>query len=531
MSFTAQNISYILPSGETLFSQLYLSVAPGEKAAITGDNGRGKSTLLKIIAGILQPNSGSISLPDGMWYVPQQYEHYNNGTVAEALHATGKLAALHAIQNGQATDHHFLVLDNDWAFEDRCMQALQIWNLEHIQLSTSFASLSGGEKTRLLLAGMDIHQARLVLLDEPTNHLDMEGRTLLYERFRHAKQSFLVVSHDRQLLALCNPIHELSNDGIHSYGGNYYFYEAQKQEELQALERQIQSTEQAIRVAKIKQAEAKQRQQKKNIRSGKRAQQEGIPLAAIHGLRNKAEYSLAKLENTHEQKNTQLQTKLEQLRTSEQELRLMKIEWKQSQLHKGKILAEGRAINFSFNQADALWPAPLDFVIRSGNRIRLAGSNGSGKSTLIRLLTGQLSPSTGELKRADCPIILLDQEYSLIQHEKTVLELAEEYNDLKLEDHLLKSHLTHFLFDKNSWNKTATVLSGGEMLRLVLCCLSLKKHAPDMLILDEPTNNLDLHNIQLLAQSVAAYQGTLLVASHDTVFLEEIGIQQVIRLG
>ena len=173
---------------------------------------------------------------------------------------------------------------------------------------------------------------------------------------------------------------------------------------------------------------------------------------------------------------------------------------------------------------------PLDVVVSSGERILIIGENGSGKTTLIKLLLGQMKPSEGTIERADFNSVYIDQDYSMINHSLSVIQQAESFNWLPLPEHEVKTILSRFLFGKETWDKSCSVLSGGERMRLLLACLSITGKAPDIIILDEPTNNLDLQNIEILTNAIRDYKGTLLVISHDDVFSEEINIETRILL-
>lgn len=154
-----------------------------------------------------------------------------------------------------------------------------------------------------------------------------------------------------------------------------------------------------------------------------------------------------------------------------------------------------------------------------------------GKTTLLKLLIGELVPSVGEVVRSDFSSVYLDQEYSKVNTSQTLLELARTYNCHNLLDHEIKLRLHRALFPKQMWDKSCCVLSGGERMRLYLCCLMISNHIPDLFILDEPTNNLDLSSLDILTYTIKDYQGTLLVISHDKRFVEEIGITKVIELN
>ncbi|RZK73451.1 MAG: ABC-F family ATP-binding cassette domain-containing protein, partial [Pedobacter sp.] len=207
----------------------------------------------------------------------------------------------------------------------------------------------------------------------------------------------------------------------------------------------------------------------------------------------------------------------------------IKIGFDQSNLHYGKILIEAREINFAYSD-NKLWLSALNFDIKSGERIALKGINGSGKSTLIKIILGELLPQTGKVKNATYDAIYIDQDYSLINSQLTVYLQAQQYNTGELQEHEIKIRLNRFLFNKEDWDKPCSALSGGEKMRLMLCLLTIKNKAPDTMIFDEPTNNLDIQNVEILTEAINEFKGTLLIVSHDTYFLEQINIEREIIL-
>src|SRR5690606_12828311 len=192
---TIQHLSYIHPNKDVLFSDISLAVGSYQKVALIGQNGTGKSTLLKVVAGELQPAAGHIELEAEPYYVPQLFGQYNHLTIAQALRVDDKLKALQAVLSGYADEEHFDRLQDDWTIEDRCREALEHWGLSGLDWSQKLETLSGGQKTKVFLAGISIHRPRLILLDEPTNHMDTDGRQLLYDFIRSAKSPFVIVSH------------------------------------------------------------------------------------------------------------------------------------------------------------------------------------------------------------------------------------------------------------------------------------------------------------------------------------------------
>jgi ATPase subunit of ABC transporter with duplicated ATPase domains len=161
----------------------------------------------------------------------------------------------------------------------------------------------------------------------------------------------------------------------------------------------------------------------------------------------------------------------------------------------------------------------------------LKGQNGSGKTTLIKIITKKLAPKQGTIYKAESTIVYIDQDYSLIDNQLTIYEQAEKFNNSGLQEHDIRMRLNRFLFSQNDLEKSCSSLSGGEKMRLMLCCLTISNQAPDIIILDEPTNNLDIQNIEILTQAINEYQGTLIVVSHDEYFLEQIDIHNTIQLN
>ncbi|UUW11350.1 ATP-binding cassette domain-containing protein [Flavobacterium plurextorum] len=525
-----QNISYLHSNKDLLFEKITFTVNPREKIALIGSNGVGKSTLLKIIAGELQPADGILKTDSKPYYLPQIFGQFNHLTIAQALQVEDKLSALQEILNGNVSEENMNTLNDDWTIEDRCTEALQYWQLQGLNWNQKLETLSGGQKTKVFLAGISIHQPELVLLDEPSNHLDVSGRELLYTFLKNTSSTLIVVSHDRKLLNLLNSVYELSKYGITIYGGNYDFYTEQKRIENNALNQDIHSKEKALRKAKEKERETLERQNKLDSRGEKKQKKAGVSRIMMNTLRNNAENSTAKTKDVHAEKIGGITKELQELRSSLPDIDQMKFGFDKTDLHKGKTLFSATAINHRYKD-HLLWTEPLSFEILSGQRVALKGLNGSGKTTLIKIIMGELYPKTGTIYKADSKIIYIDQDYSLIENGISVYEQAQKFNVSGLQEHDIKMKLNKFLFLQNDWNKSSSALSGGEKMRLMLCCLTINNQAPDIIILDEPTNNLDIQNIEILTAAINEYKGTLIVVSHDAVFLEEIHIEDFIELN
>lgn len=529
MSIIIKDLSYTHTDKEVLFSNLNLIINSGEKTALTGNNGCGKSTLMRILAGEASPGTGSVHCSGHLYYVPQHFGQYDDRTVAQVLGIDRKLTALHAILNGDAAEEHFARLDDDWNIEERTQAVLHAWHLDGISLLRPLEGLSGGEKTRLFLAGMELKEPDTLLLDEPTNHLDTAGRKRLYDFVHRTSATVLVISHDRTLLNLLPAICELSRNGLACYGGNYDFYKEQKEVHRNALQQQLEEKEKALRLARKTAREMEERKARQNTRGEKASIKKGIPRILLGGLKNHAENSCSKLSNVHAEKTDKIQQEITNLKGSLPQTNKLKTDFNASALHIGKILVTAQNINFHYPDSNTnLWTVPLSFQLRSGNRFCIKGDNGSGKTTLLKLITGELTPTGGTIERADFTYIYLDQEYSLIQNEYTVSEQAEAFNLRHLPEHETKTILNRYLFPQDVWNKPCSKLSGGEKMRLAFCCLMIADNTPDLFILDEPTNNLDIESIEIITATIRNYQGTVLAVSHDRDFLKETGIEQEI---
>lgn len=524
-----QQVAYSHPGKDVLFTDIHISLSKSDKIALIGNNGSGKSTLLQLMAGLLTPAAGLVKTDTVPYYVPQLFEQWADRTVAETLRVDHKLNALEQVLAGHVTDENLALLEDDWTIEERCREALSHWGLEQLELSRKMNTLSGGQKTKVFLAGIRIHAPSIVLLDEPSNHLDQASRQLLYTYIRSATHTVIVVSHDRELLRIPDTVYELSHRGLTVYGGNYDFYLEQQSIEKAARVQELKSREKALRKAKETERESIERQQKLDARGRKKQEKAGLPTISMNTFRNNAEKSTSRIKATHAGKVNELLQELEQLRSAQPGIDTMKINLDNPDLHAGKILVTASHINHRYNEQQ-LWQEPQSFQITSGERIAIKGANGTGKTSLLRMMLGQLAPATGTIERAAVHSMYIDQDYSLIDGMLSVYEQAARFNTGSLQEHEIKIRLNRYLFTKEDWDKKCGSLSGGEKMRLLLCCLTISEQAPGIIVLDEPTNNLDIQNIEILTAAMNMYTGTLLIVSHDQQFLEQVQVNRFIEL-
>lgn len=531
MSIKVQGLSYIHPNKDILFQNISFSVSSGEKCAIVGDNGIGKSTLLSIIAGNTAAAIGSVSCDTTPYMIPQHFGQFNDRTVAEALGVADKLKALSSILAGNASIDDFTILNDEWDIQERLQKAFAKWEINHVTPDMLMRNLSGGEKTKVFLAGLNIYNPSIVLMDEPTNHLDTRGRALLNEFVCRTNHTLIIVSHDRALLNMLSSIYELSSTGMQFYPMNYNDYKETVDAENAAIEARLQNQQKELAKAEKSAQKAMERQQKHASRGEKQSSKKCLARIAKGSLRDKSESSTSRLKKIHQEKVQAMRQEVRDIQTSITQHSAMQVVIDNSKLSANKRLLEMVNVTHQYPSQDIMWQhSPLNLSICSGERIWLQGDNGCGKSTLLKLITGELQPSDGEVQRhIPINVLYLDQEYSFLNNNLTVYEQLESCNGKKTE-HELKMLLNRFLFPASTWDKKCNNLSGGERMKLSLCCLLVCEKAPDMIIADEPTNNIDISSMEILAATLKNYSGTLLIVSHDEQFVQDVGITRIISI-
>ena len=246
-------------------------------------------------------------------------------------------------------------------------------------------------------------------------------------------------------------------------------------------------------------------------------------------MKQHAEQSTVKLKDIHDEKMGSINSTITDIQNTLPDMKQMKTDFNSPNLHTGKILITVKDMNFGYGQ-DGLWKEPLNLQVRSGDRIQFSGNNGAGKTTLLKLLVGELEPTEGTITRADFKYVYIDQEYSIVKPHLTVFEQLEQFNLFAKPEHELKMILSRFLFPVGTWDKNCSKLSGGEKMRLAICCLMVSNSTPDIFVLDEPTNNLDIRSVSIITAAIKDYNGTVLLVSHDLYFVKEIKINRFVEL-
>ncbi|MFE5325756.1 ABC-F family ATP-binding cassette domain-containing protein [Embleya sp. NPDC056575] len=518
-------LSFAWPDGTPVCTDLDLSIGGG-RTGLVGVNGAGKSTLLKLIAGELRPTAGSIALAGDLGYLPQHLPLDADRRVDDVLGIADTRAALHAIEAGDADVRHFDTVGDDWDVEERARAQLDRLGLPHVDLDRTVGTLSGGESVLLGLAALLLRRPEILLLDEPTNNLDASARERLYDAVSRYPGVLVVVSHDRVLLDLVDRIVEVLPDRARTHSGNLSSYLDILEQERETAERLVRVAQTDVRKQKRELAEAQIRLARRQ-RTGRKAQLEGgIPKIMAGNLKRGAEVAAGKLRGTHEGRLDDARSRLSEARDAVREDKEIRIELPETEVPAGRtvLTAEG------LNTADALYgPHGVDLIVRGPERIALVGDNGSGKTTLLRLLTGAEQPAAGTVRINVEGMRHLPQRLDILDEDATVLANVRRFAP-EATDAELRGRLARFLFRGNRPEQRVGTLSGGERFRAVLAALLSADPPPHLLILDEPTNNLDLASVRQLEQALGAYRGALLVVSHDRPFLDGIGITRELTL-
>ncbi|MDR0181684.1 ATP-binding cassette domain-containing protein [Lysobacter arvi] len=503
---TLNNVDYGV-GGPLLLSDVVLSIEPGERIALIGRNGAGKSTLMKLIAGDLQADDGEVRREGGVRVarleqeVPPGADGDVWDVVAGGLGELGHwLAQFHHLSHADHVDTDALAKvqqkiedANGWSLDQRVTETLQRLELDG---DAVFARLSGGMKRRVLLARALVSSPDVLLLDEPTNHLDIEAIDWL-EGFLKAWQGALVfVTHDRRFLrSLATRIVEIDRGQVTSWPGDWDNYVRRREERLNA-------------------------EAQENARFDKLLAQEEVWIRqGIKARRTRDEGRV---------------TRLKQMRVERSQRRELqgnvKMDFAQSE-SSGKKVVEAKEVNFAYG--DRVLVRDLSTTIFRGDRIGLIGPNGSGKTTLLKLLLGELKPQSGEVKLgSNLQIAYFDQYRATLREDWNALEnVAEgrEFVEVGGKSKHVIGYLQDFLFTPERARAPITRLSGGERNRLLLA--KLFAQPSNLLVMDEPTNDLDVETLELLEELLGDYPGTLLLVSHDRDFLDNVVTSTLVMEG
>ncbi|CAH1662163.1 ATPase subunit of ABC transporter with duplicated ATPase domains [Hyphomicrobiales bacterium] len=522
-SITLFNLSWHAPDGAPLFSDLNLSFGP-ERIGIVGRNGSGKTTLLRLIAGELRPSSGSIQ-SSGSLGVMRQDVQARAETLADLFDARSALAVLDRAEQGQADPDE--LAGADWTLPARIDAALLRCGLP-LEPHVPLAALSGGQRTRAALAALIFAEPDVLLLDEPTNNLDRDGRRAVLDFVRGWRGGAIIVSHDRELLEAMDAIVELTTLGATRYGGSYGDYRARKAKDLEAAHHDLAAAERARAEIRRRAQQAVERKARRDSNGRKGRAKGDQPKILMDAARGRAEASGGANARLRDARGEMAEEALADARERIEVLQPLRMDMLTTGMPPGKTALRLDSVTGGYATERPVI-RDLSLTLTGRERVAITGPNGSGKSTLLALITGQLKPQSGTIDRP-VPLAFLDQDVSLLARD---LSLRENFLHLNPEtdENQCRAALARFRFRAEDAHQSAGSLSGGERLRAGLACTLGRPVPPALLILDEPTNHLDLDGIEALEMALCAFDGALLIVSHDERFLEGLALQRRVALG
>ncbi|AZQ43859.1 ABC-F family ATP-binding cassette domain-containing protein [Nonlabens ponticola] len=493
---SVENVSRAF-ADKALFENVSLGINEGQKIGFVAKNGYGKSSLLNIIAGKEQPDSGTVNRRNDlrMAFLSQEPDLDPKITIEQAILdsdiPTIKIIANYerAMQNMEDADAYQAAFDqmdaaNAWDFETKYKQILSKLKLD--DLSQIIGKLSGGQKKRIAMAIALLSDPQLLIMDEPTNHLDLEMIEWLESYFKQEDYTILMVTHDRYFLdRVCTEIIELDRGNLYTYKGNYSYYVEKKQERLDIE----QTTQEKAQQLYKKELQWMRRQPKARTTKSK---------SRIDDFYTIKEAAF----NRRKEHQVELEINMQRLGTKIVELH------KISKSFTGKQLID----NFSYN-------------FQRGERLGIIGKNGTGKSTFLNILTGKLKPDTGKVVVGETVSMGYYTQTGIdIKPGQKVIDVVKEYGEyIPLNKGKIISAsqlLERFMFDNKKKHDFVEKLSGGERKRLYLCTVLIQN--PNFLILDEPTNDLDIPTLNVLENFLMDFPGCILVVSHDRYFMDKI---------
>ena len=571
---TLDHISYAHPSQPPLFEDLS-AVFSAPLTGLIGDNGCGKTTLMRLILGDLIPDSGSLAVPEQMAYLPQDLGLGREQTLAELCGISEILRALQAMESGEYSPELYEVIGDNWDVEERTLATLATYgftpatlvdrdNPEAIRalFTRDMRSFSGGEAVIAALASLMVSDPEFILLDEPTNNLDSVAKAQLFETLEVLPCPALIISHDRDLLERMHVIAELHADRqglahLRLFEGNYSTYRQALETEQQAAQRRVTEAKNQVRSAHREWVQAQEIISKNMAQVWKDDQPDTIldlakdasrqAAAKLRGLRvGKQEQAQEAYQNAQDQVRIQekIYAELSQqpLPAGRKVLELSRVDSSQVSRETFTVQQPTKVDSLHFSPAEANnesqqgTPAerPEHLILSGPEHLRITGANGSGKTTLLEAIAhageaDYLSPVQPAYRVDYCIKGAYIPQRITLDPQLTLLQSVQRANPGVSEQHL-RDQLARLLFRRESVHHKTGELSGGERFRAAVAQVLLADPVPQLLMLDEPTNNLDISSVDWLVQALEAYTGALIVVSHDEDFCRRIRIDRTLAL-
>ncbi len=523
-SIILSNLSLSTPDGRSLFSYVDLTFV-AERTGLVGRNGVGKTTLLAAISGHHLPQSGRVLVNGSIGLLRQDVQLPAEATVADLFGVRLALGLLRRAERGEASADD--LAEVDWTLEARLEAALARLGFDSSP-DTELSCLSGGQITRVRLAALIFAAPDFLLLDEPTNNLDRDGRKAVTDLLAAWRGGAIVVSHDRELLDTMDAIVELTSLGATRYGGNWSSFRAQKAVELAAVRHDLAHAEKRLSEIDGKAQEAAERKARKDSAGRKKRAKGDMPRILAGARKDRSEDTGGKTALVAERRRAEALEAVDAARRRVEILQPLSVKLPATSLPAGREVLRLDGVSAGY-RPDRPILRDLSFAIVGPERVALVGPNGSGKTTLLRLIAGELRPLSG-IVRVRPDFALFDQKVSLLDPALSILDNFRRLNP-KAGANECHAALARFMFRADAALQIAGSLSGGQMFRAGLACVLGGASPPSLLILDEPTNHLDVASIEAVEAGLRAYDGALLVVSHDEAFLEAIGMARRIGLA
>ncbi|MET0900797.1 MAG: ABC-F family ATP-binding cassette domain-containing protein [Mycobacterium sp.] len=518
-SISVTDLGFTWPDGSVALSGITAAFGPG-RTGLVGANGSGKSTLLRLIAGELTPTTGSISTRGEVSYLPQTLTLAADTSVAELLGVAEIVAAVRAIEAGDVSARHFDVVGDDWDVETRCRAALDEIGLQSIGLERRVGAVSGGEAMLIAVTGLRLRRAPVTLLDEPTNNLDRGARTALYGSLAEWPGALVIVSHDVALLEQMDNTAELHGGELTIFGGPYSAWRAHLEAQQAAAAQAARTADQAVKVEHRQRVEAETKLARR-ARTGKKAYLEKrVPKIVAGGRKMSAQISAGKLRTNHDDRMQAARAAADEADARVREDEHIRVELPDPAVPSTRRIAELRS-------------ATVPLVIQGPERIAIVGPNGVGKTTFLEALLnsgdddGDGDDAAGRLFTDR--VGYLPQRIDGLDDTATVLDTVRAAAP-DAGPERIRGQLARFLLRGDSVHRPVGTLSGGERFRVALARLLLAEPPPQLVILDEPTNNLDLTSVEQLVDALRGYRGALIVVSHDDDFLDRLELSRILTM-
>ncbi len=510
-----------------LFQNLDLTLRPGLQG-IMGPNGSGKSTLLAIIAGSLKAEAGGVRSTGLMLWLPQIH-HARDWPSVVGPSLWNLLEPWWDFESGRTDSELLSRLEPSWHWISKWTETASRWATHPRPWDLDVRTLSGGELQRLRLALVDLLPKDIILLDEPTLHLDLGARTCLQEMLDNFPGIMAVASHDHRLMEGAARILYLEG-GRHTHyeGGFTAMHEEREAAELRIEESLALTIDQKAK-EKRKAQRVRERQERRSHQADKSAPQQGLPQILLGARKRNAEKTSGRLQAAQDQRLASLQARESELR-AQRILRVdLNFDLKASIAKSGHWLLDVRELHLDY-EGRKLWAKPVTFALAQGETLWLKGANGTGKSSLLRALNSA-QKHVPELQVWARDKIYLDQNLAHLDGGANLLQMWNESPSVYIEDESQRRTIAaRFGLDAEKLNRRCSDLSGGERMRVALTLMSTQCHAPDLVLLDEPSNHLDLATQEALLASLKLLRVGIILVSHDLSFAEHLDIDHVIDL-